>query len=70
MAAYFDDVSQPLRAVVAGKFAEGSLHFLHIGKHMPFDHHFGVGRHHEVLAEGFRWCESAARSPMMAPTLA
>ena len=55
--AYFDDVAQPLRAVVAGKFSEGPFHLFHIGKHMAFDYHFGVGRYHEVFAESFRRCE-------------
>ena len=34
--ANFDDVSEPLRAVVAGEFAEGSFHLFHVGEaHAP-----------------------------------
>ena len=60
--AHFDDVAQPLRAVVTSKFSERSFDFFHIEKHMPFDHHLSVGRYHEVFAEGFRRRETKRRA--------
>ena len=60
--AYLDDVAQPLRAVVAGEFSERSFDFFHVGQHMPFDHHLGVRRHHEILAESFRGREPQRRA--------
>src|SRR5262245_33532083 len=56
--AYFDDVSESLRAVVTGEFAEGSFYLLYVGKHMPFDYHFGVSRNQEICSQSFRWSES------------
>ena len=66
----FDDVAQALRAVVAGEFSEGPFDFLSIGQHMPFDHHLGVGRHHEIIAESFGRHRGGWAPPMMAPTSA
>src|SRR5262245_11551809 len=56
--AHFDDVSQPLRAVVAGEFAEGSFYLFDVGKYMPLDHHVGVSRNQEISSQSFRWSES------------
>src|SRR5499433_4065948 len=50
------------RSVITGEFAEGSFYLLDVGKHMPFDHHFGVSRNQEICSQSFRWCESEWRS--------
>src|ERR1043166_7444222 len=57
-----NDVAHALRAVVAGKFAEGSFYLFDVGKHVAFDYHLGIRRHQEIFTQSLRWRESQRRS--------
>src|SRR5580765_4233424 len=59
--ANLNDVAHALRAVVAGKFAEGSFHLFDVGKHVAFDYHFSIRRHQKIFSQSLRRCESERR---------
>src|SRR5688572_25907705 len=49
---HVDHPARPLRAVGAGKLAEGTFDLHDAGGNLPFDDHVGIGWDQEVVAPG------------------